>query len=101
MLKMGEVQQAVQVTDTPPELSTDRADRSLMIEPAFVENIPLNIRNPLQLISDAAGVTKGDDGLSGTNSTSESRYQYLSHQWCQGRDHRCIGGWRNQYNCVL
>ena len=32
-----------------------------------------NIRNPLQLISDAAGVTKGDDGLSGQNYTSESR----------------------------
>jgi hypothetical protein len=73
ILAVGMVQQTVQVADTPPELSTDRADRSLMIEPAFVENIPLNIRNPLQLISDAAGVTKGDDGLSGTNSTSESR----------------------------
>jgi hypothetical protein len=62
-LKLGDIKQTVQVTDTPPELTTDRADRSLMIEPAFVEGIPLNIRNPLQLISDTAGVTKGDDGL--------------------------------------
>ena len=72
-LKVGAVEQTVQVKDTPPELITDRADRSLMIEPAFVESIPLNIRNPLQIISDAAGVTKGNDGLSGQNYTSESR----------------------------
>ncbi|WP_263351114.1 carboxypeptidase regulatory-like domain-containing protein [Acidicapsa acidisoli] len=72
-MKMGAVRQSVEVTDTPAELNLDRADRSLMIEPTFVESIPLNIRNPLQMINDAAGVTKGDDGLSGTNSTSESR----------------------------
>ena len=72
-LKVGTVSETVQVTDTPPELTTDRADRSLMIEPAFVESIPLNIRNPLQLISDAAGVTKGNDGLSGQNYSSQSR----------------------------
>jgi hypothetical protein len=72
-LKVGAVQQTVQVTTTPPELNTSNIDRSLTIEPAFVEGIPLNIRNPLQLIDDAAGVTKGDDGLSGQDSTSESR----------------------------
>ena len=72
-LKLGAVAQTVQVTAAPPELNGDGADRSLMIEPAFVQGIPLNIRNPLQLIDDAAGVTKGDDGLSGQNSTSESR----------------------------
>jgi Carboxypeptidase regulatory-like domain len=73
MLKVGAVQQTVQVTSTPPELNTSSIDRSLTIEPAFVEGIPLNIRNPLQLIDDSAGVTKGDDGLSGQDSTSESR----------------------------
>ena len=72
-LKMGSVQQAVEVTSTPPELNTSTADRGLLIEPTFVESIPLNIRNPLQLIDFSAGVTKGDDGLSGTDSTSESR----------------------------
>ena len=72
-LKVGNVQQTVEVTSTPPELNDANADRGLIIEPAFVEGIPLNIRNPLQLINDAAGVTKGDDGLSGQNATSESR----------------------------
>ena len=72
-LKMGSVQQIVEVTSTPPELNTSTADRGLLIEPTFVESIPLNIRNPLQLIDFSAGVTKGDDGLSGTDSTSESR----------------------------
>ena len=72
-LRVGAVQQTVQVSDVPPELTTDRADRSLTIEPAFVESIPLNIRNPLQIISDSVGVTKGNDGLSGQNYSSESR----------------------------
>jgi hypothetical protein len=72
-LKVGTIQQTVLISDAPPELTTDRADRSLMIEPAFVESIPLNIRNPLQIISDGAGVTKGNDGLSGQNYSSESR----------------------------
>jgi hypothetical protein len=73
VLQVGAVAETIQVNDTPPELTTDRADRSIMIEPAFVESIPLNIRNPLQLISDAAGVTKGNDGLSGQNYSSQSR----------------------------
>ena len=73
VLKVSAAQDSVYVTDTPPELTTDNANRSLMIEPALVNSIPLNIRNPLQLIGDAAGVTKGDDGLSGQDSTSESR----------------------------
>lgn len=72
-LRVGSVQQSVEVSGEPPELNDVTADRGLAIEPAFVEGIPLNIRNPLQLISDDAGVTKGDDGLSGQNSTSESR----------------------------
>src|SRR5271168_3439695 len=72
-LKVGDVRQTVDVSSTPPELNTSTADRGLMIEPAFVQSIPLNIRNPLQLINFAAGVTKGDDGLSGQDATSESR----------------------------
>jgi hypothetical protein len=73
VLKPGSVQQTMEVTTTPPELHTESADRGLVIEPTFVESIPLNIRNPLQLINFSAGVTKGDDGLSGQDSTSESR----------------------------
>jgi hypothetical protein len=72
-LKVSGVQQTVEVTSALPELNTNTADRGLMIEPAFVQSIPLNIRNPLQLIDFAAGVTKGDDGLSGQDATSESR----------------------------
>ncbi len=73
ILKPGSIQQTVDVTSTPPELNTESADRGLIIEPTFVQSIPLNIRNPLQLINLSAGVTKGDDGLSGQDSTSESR----------------------------
>ena len=72
-LNLNDVQQTVEVTTTPPEINTSTADRGLLIEPAFVESLPLNIRNPLQLIDFSAGVTKGDDGLSGQNATSESR----------------------------
>jgi hypothetical protein len=73
ILKPGSVQQTVEVTAAPPELNTDSADRGLNIESTFVQGIPLNFRNPLQLIDFSAGVTKGDDGLSGQNATSESR----------------------------
>ena len=38
-----------------------------------MDSIPLNVRNPLQLINFSPAVTKGDDGLSGQNVTSESR----------------------------
>jgi hypothetical protein len=63
-LQVGATQGTVYVKDTPPELTTDRADRSIVIEPAFVANVPLDIRNPLQLTNLSVAVTKGDDGLS-------------------------------------
>lgn len=72
-LKPASVHETVTVSDTAPELTTDRPDRSIVIDPAFVANIPLNVRNPLQLINLSPAVTKGDDGLSGQNITSESR----------------------------
>src|SRR5215468_1874853 len=72
-LQPASVHEAVQVADTPPELTTDRPDRSVVIERDFVASIPLNVRNPLQLINFSPAVTKGDDGLSGQNITSESR----------------------------
>lgn len=72
-LKVGSAQETVSVSGAPPELNTDNAERGLMIEPAFIQAIPLSLRNPLLLINDAPGVTKGDDGLSGQNATSESR----------------------------
>jgi hypothetical protein len=72
-LKAASVHETVTVSDTPPELTTDRADRSVVIDPSFADSIPLNVRNPLQLINFSPAVTKGDDGLSGQNTTSESR----------------------------
>jgi hypothetical protein len=72
-LQPATVRETVTVADTAPELTVDRADRSLLIEHSFVEGIPLSVRNPLQLINFSVGVTVGDDGLSGTNTTSESR----------------------------
>jgi hypothetical protein len=72
-LKPANLQETVNVIGTAPELTTDRADRSLVIERSFVDSIPLNVRNPLQLINFSVAVSKGDDGLSGLNITSESR----------------------------
>jgi hypothetical protein len=73
VLQPASVHEEVRVSDTPPEITTDRPDRSVVIDPGFVADVPLNIRNPLQLINLSPAVTKGDDGLSGQNTTSESR----------------------------
>jgi hypothetical protein len=73
VLQPASVHEVVQVEDTPPELTTDRPDRSVVIDRNLVADIPLNVRNPLQLINFSPAVTKGDDGLSGQNVTSESR----------------------------
>jgi hypothetical protein len=67
------VHETVNVIDTVPELTVDRADRSLLMDHSFVEGIPLSVRNPLQLINFSVGVTLGDDNLSGQNTSSESR----------------------------
>ena len=44
-VKLGSTESIV-VSTTPPEMTTDRADRSLMIEPTFVGNIPLEYSQP-------------------------------------------------------
>jgi hypothetical protein len=72
-LKPETVREVVTVSDRPPELTTDRSDRSVVLDQNFADSIPLNVRNPLQLINFSPAVTKGDDGLSGQNITSESR----------------------------
>lgn len=72
-LEPASVHEVVEVSDTPPEVTTDRADRSVVIDRTFVASIPLNVRNPLQMINFSPAVSKGDDGLSGQNVTSESR----------------------------
>ncbi len=49
--------QSVTVTAAAPELVTEHADRGNVIETLLVQNTPLNIRNPLQLVNFAQGVT--------------------------------------------
>jgi hypothetical protein len=70
-LKPGAQTQDVTVTATQPEIVTDVPDRGNVIESQFVENTPLNIRNPLQLVNFAQGVT-AYNSESGNNDQSEA-----------------------------
>jgi Carboxypeptidase regulatory-like domain len=65
--------QSITVTASAPELVTDHADRGDVIESQFVQNTPLNIRNPLQLINFSQGVTTINalGSSSGNNNVSE------------------------------
>jgi hypothetical protein len=65
--------QSVTVMASAPELVVDRPDRGNVIESQFVENTPLNIRNPLQLINFSQGVTTITllGSSSGNNNVSE------------------------------
>jgi hypothetical protein len=63
--------QEVTVEATPPELQTTTAERGNVIESQFVANTPLNIRNPLQLVNFAQGVT-AYSSESGNNDQSEA-----------------------------
>ena len=49
--------QSTVVTATPPQLVLDTPSRGNVIEAQFVQNTPLNVRNPLQLVNFAQGVT--------------------------------------------
>jgi hypothetical protein len=71
VLKPESVTQAVEVTAGAPELVVDQPDRGNVIESEFVQNIPLNIRNPLQMVNFAQGVTAYSTD-SGNNDNSES-----------------------------
>jgi len=66
------ISQSVIVTATEPELIVDRPDRGNVLESEFVRNIPLNIRNPLQAVNFAQGVTQAATNASGTNDLSQS-----------------------------
>ena len=70
-LKPMSQNQDVTVTATQPELVTSVPDRGTVIESEFVENTPLNIRNPLQLVNFALGVTAYSSD-SGNNDNSEA-----------------------------
>jgi Carboxypeptidase regulatory-like domain len=71
-LEPGQLKETVTVTAETTPLSTARADRSVVVENRFVTSIPLNIRNPLQMINNAVGVTPAMPD-SGNNTLSQSR----------------------------
>lgn len=68
------LKEIVSVTAAPPELVTDQPDRGNVIESEFVQNTPLNVRNPLQLINFAQAVTPyvGLGSSSGNNDVSQA-----------------------------
>ncbi|SDF06044.1 carboxypeptidase regulatory-like domain-containing protein [Terriglobus roseus] len=70
-LKAASEAQSVEVTATAPELVTDHPDRGNVIESQFVQNTPLNVRNPLQLVNFAQGVT-AYNSQSGNNEQSQA-----------------------------
>ena len=70
-LKAESAQSTITVTAGAPELVTENAERGNVIESQFVENTPLNIRNPLQLVNFAQGVT-AYNSESGNNDQSEA-----------------------------
>ena len=71
ILKPESVTQDITVTASAPELVVDHPDRGNVIESEFVENMPLNIRNPLQMVNFAQGVTAFSID-SGNNDASEA-----------------------------
>lgn len=62
---------SVVVTASAPELVTEHPDRGNVIESKFVQNTPLNVRNPLQLVNFAQGVTPYSS-QSGNNEQSQA-----------------------------
>jgi hypothetical protein len=73
-LRPAAVTENVSVTAAPPELVTGQPDRGNVIESQFVQNTPLNVRNPLQLINFAQAVTSyvGLGSTSGNNDVSQA-----------------------------
>src|SRR6202000_1672571 len=72
VLTVGSLSQAVTVIATEPEIKTEDSDRSTVTEPILVENIPLDVRNPLQEVNFTVGVTKSNSLTAGTNATTQS-----------------------------
>ena len=69
-LKPGEVRESITIVDTAPLLTLNRADRGTVVEQNFVNSIPLNLRNPLLLLTLTPGVTTGL--RAGVNTLSQS-----------------------------
>jgi hypothetical protein len=72
VLKVGSVQETVTVTGTAPEIKTEDSDLSIVTETALVENIPLDVRNPLQEVNFTVGVTQSNSLSAGTNASTQS-----------------------------
>lgn len=73
-LKISQTQESITITDEAGLLTVDRADRSAVLENKFVLSIPLNVRNPLQLVNYTPGVVQGGSGFgtSGTNTATNT-----------------------------
>src|ERR1700744_1951781 len=56
-LQPASATETVVVSAGAPELEFDHPDRGNVIESEFVQTMPLNIRNPLQMVNFARGVT--------------------------------------------
>jgi hypothetical protein len=76
-LQPSQASQTVTVEATAPELVTNQPDRGNVIESKFVQNIPLNIRNPLQLVNFAQGVSpmNSDSGNNDVTSTYTNTFR--------------------------
>lgn len=83
-LEPSRLEETITVVAKTTSLANTRADRSVVIENEFVISIPLNIRNPLQMINNAVGVTPTHPD-SGNNTLSQS--QHVPDQRDEGVDH--------------
>jgi hypothetical protein len=72
VMKLGAVQETVQVIAAAPEIKTEDSDLSTVTEPSLVANIPLDVRNPLQEVNFTVGVTQSNSLTAGTNASSQS-----------------------------
>lgn len=57
VLQPATANETVLVSASAPEMNADNPDRGNVIESEFVQTMPLNIRNPLQMVNFAQGVT--------------------------------------------
>src|SRR5581483_9042764 len=61
-LQPGDVKQTIEVTGTAPVLETDTSERGQVITSQYMEGLPLNGRNPVQLAQLTAGVVFSEPG---------------------------------------
>lgn len=69
-LETGQLKQTISVEAAAPLLNVQSADRGSVVENQFLKSIPLNVRNPMLLLTLAPGVTGGLNA--GINTASQS-----------------------------